>query len=477
MKFLNNIFLASALAGAATASATVVVDATGVTPGSVQTITQALATTDLDILVKNTGVYNESLLVTRNVTIRGEDPNNRPIITLKGNLLQPRYGSGDGVYVGGVAGSTENQTIALKNLIFLPATTDGLTGYTISASANANAVLSLTLENILIAPNNGSDAPLATSVWDNPDLAAPGVVRPPWAAIYMVDETITTDPGFNGDIQAVFKDVVVIGATTRDGIVVYAGENGNGSVELSGVGTSYNGRYGAQFGSRVPFTITGTKEKPGFVSRKNVDTGIVQFQGSTVTWDNVILTENGTRGTRVDADTVETFNMTESLIALNGTEGFWSRWTPEVTKNWTISSSTLYKNGRNGSDLANIKLEFDITSLLTLTITDTIIAGSGSTGIENISNNGNIIVNNSGLVTAGPDALLSVTRNTNTVAPVINNAINADPVFSSVAVDPLDEGSFDVNAAAYVTASSENGNLNGWGEGPGTAAVSAWSLY
>lgn len=454
-----------------------IVDATGATPGSVTTIGAALSGSATDIVVKNTGLYNEALLITRDVTVRGEDPNNRPIIALAGNASQPALGTGDGVYIGGTSGGVGNQTIVFKNFILIPALTGGPTDDAFSITPNVGGILNVTLENILCAPNNGSNQPLATSVWDNPNLAAAGVVRIPDDGVYLMDNQFG---GFDGDIQATFTDFTMIGvggATTNgDGLVVYPGDGGNGSATFTRVGTSYC-RWGMQASdnNNVIYTITGTQAAPGWVSRKNTSSGFTLFQGTTWNIDHLVSVENGIFGVRADADTITNFSMTNSLIANNGAEGFWSNYDPGTAKSWSISNSTFYNNGRNGTDISNIKIEALATNLLTLTVSDSIVAGPGSTGFENLGA-AVIVADNSGIVTAGTNALLAVTRSTSTGTVTITDAVNADPAFSSVAVDPVGATSFDVTSSSYATASTTGGALNGWGDGP-TSSVSEWSIY
>jgi len=455
-----------------------IVDATGAAPGSVTTIGAALAGSASEIIVKNTGVYNEALLITRSVILRGEDPNNRPIIAMQANATQPALGPGDGVYIGGTAGGNTNQTIEMRNFILIPALTGGPTDDAFSITPNAGAVLTVTLDNILCAPNNGSNQPLATSVWDNINLAQASIVRIPDDGVYLMDNEFA---GFNGDIQATFNNFQMIGVgggtTNGDAIVVYPGDGGSGSATFTGVGTSYASRYGMQASdnNNVTFTITGSQANPGWISRKNTNAGFILFQGTTWNIDHLVAVDNGAFGVRADADAVTNFNMTDSLLANNNAEGFWSSFAPPAAKSWTISNSTFFNNGRSGTNISNIKLEAAITNQFTLTVTDSIIAGSGSTGFENLGA-GVIVADNCGVVTAGANALIAQNRPTTTGPVNVSDVINSDPQFTSVTVDPVGASSFDVGGTGYGSASSSGGALNGWGDGPSTA-VQDWTLY
>ncbi len=443
-----------------------IVDATLATPGSVSTISAALAGSASEIIVKNTGVYNEALLITRSVILRGEDPNNRPIIAMQANASQPSLGNGDGIYIGGTASGSGEQTIEFKNFIVIPSQTNPITDDAFSVTANPGGLLNFTMENVLCAPNNGMDQPLATSVWDNPDLAAPGVIRVPDDGMYLMDEQFA---GFDGDIKAVLTNVVMIGvgatAGGGDAFVIYPGNNGAGSATLSGLGASHNHRYAMQTDYEVPFIITGTNENPGFVMRKN-NVGIIFFTAGDLDVDHMVAVENANVGIRVDADTVVDFDITDSLFANNGFQGIYLPFTSTTPKTWSISNTTFYNNG-----YANLNTNATTVADLTVNVTDCIFAGPVSPGIWN---EGAAVINvdNSALVTEGPDALPVATQ-----GPVnVTDQINSDPAFVSKAVDPLVATSFDVTATAYATASSTGGPLNGWGEGP-ASNVQDWNLY
>lgn len=443
-----------------------IVDSTGGTAGSYTTIADALATNEAEIIVKNTGVYQEGVLITRDVIVRGEDPNNPPVIAMKALASQPALGPGDGIYIGGDGLSSDNLEITFKDFVVIPALTDGPTDDAFSVSPNPGAILDVTIENVVCAPNDGTDKPLATSVWDDPDLSASGVVTIPDDGIYLMDEDFD---GFDGDIQTTLKDFVIIGVG-GDAFVLWPGNNGAASITGSGLGASYAGRYALQLSDQNPVTITGTQENPGWVARKNT-IGLIFFQGSDVNLDHIVAVDNNNCGLRIDSDSNINVSISDSLFARNTIQGIMIPWTPPVAKTWTISDCTFFNNDLSNGDWTNLELTSDVTADLTLNVNDCIFAGPEAEAILNT--NANVIANNCAFVTAGPYALPSAFVGT---PPTENGTVNDDPDFVNVDTDPLLDDSFDVQAAAYATASSTAGPLNGWGDGP-FALVSDWSVY
>ncbi len=451
-------------ATAALSQGQAIVDATGATPGSVTTIGAALAGSQSEIIVKNTGLYNEALMITRSVILRGENPNDPPIVALQGNATQPTLGTGDGIYAGGTSGGSGNLAIEIRNFIFIPSLTNSIADDGFSITPNVGGNLNFTMDNVLCAPNNGSNQPTADSVWDN-DVTGTSI---PGAWFYLMGQS--QFGGFDGNIIANVTNCTFIGAGT-DATVFYPGTAG--SVNVSGLGTSYSGRYATQFDNVVPVNITGTKENPSWVARKNA-IGLIIFESGTITINNLIAVDNNNTGLRVDADTVETLNLSESLFVNNATQGLYIPFDPPGAKTWTVDDCTFVNNGTNTG--AGVFGNIQITAAgpnLTLNVADSIFGGPSAPGIENL---GTAVVNlsNSALITAGPQALPSGMATVGTINTT--NVINADPVFASIATDPLVDASFDVTASAYATAGTGGTPLNGWGEGP-SSSVSDWTLY
>src|SRR5690606_37211487 len=107
--------------------------------------------TESEIIVKNTGVYQEALMITRDVVLRGEDPANRPVVALKGNPTQPSLGTGDGIYAGGTVGGTADLTIDIRDMIFIPNLDGSIADDGYSITPNEGAVLNFIMDNVLSA--------------------------------------------------------------------------------------------------------------------------------------------------------------------------------------------------------------------------------------------------------------------------------------------------------------------------------------
>lgn len=455
---------------------TKIVDATGATAGSVTTINAALAdNTVTEIIVKNTGIYEEGLLVTRDVIIRGEDPNNRPVIAMKGLASQPLFGPGDGIYLGGDGLSGGDMAITLSNFILVPHTDGSVIDDAISISPRSGFQLNLTMENILIAPNNGSNAPLASTVWDDPDLSAPGVVRIPDDGIYLM-----ADPafgGYQGIVNADLTNVVIIGPgganVTGEAIVCYAGD---GIINATGIGISYSVRTGAQIANNTTWNVTGTRTNPGWITRKNSLNGITFFDGK-ISMDHVIAVENTVGGIRADTDGVQSIDITNSLFANNLDDGFYVSAATFQPMTYSVKNTTFFANGNASADAANVTIGSAVTSGLVLDVTDCVMGGP-TRGLLNLSATGGVLnVANCGLPTTGADALAEVIG-ANSVGPVnITSSINDDPDFVNPVSNPVAPDSFNILGGAYATASSTNGALNGWGDGPPAAEITDWAVY
>src|SRR5690606_1443670 len=143
-----------------------------------------------------------------------------------------------------------------------------------------------------------------------------------------------------GDIAATLTDVRFIGVG-GDSFVLFAGINGGGSITASGLASVQSGRYAAQLSDANPVTITGTKENPGWVARKNA-VGILVFEAGEVAMDHIIALDNGDCGLRVDANTTADFTISDSLLAHNHFQGIVIKYAPTSAADWVITDSTFY---------------------------------------------------------------------------------------------------------------------------------------
>ena len=142
---------------------------------------------------------------------------------------------------------------------------------------------------------------------------------------------------------------------------------------------------------------------------------------------------------------------------------------------WTLSNSTLYNNP------VGLQMEASNFASQAATIEDSIIAGAGGIGVQVLTTVVNpITIRNTGLVTAGPDALAVTTQdlgNNPTIITVDNaSVLNIDPVFAST--DPNLATYLDVRSDGYGTKGTGGTNLSGWGDYIGdVVGIEAWRRF
>jgi len=141
---------------------------------------------------------------------------------------------------------------------------------------------------------------------------------------------------------------------------------------------------------------------------------------------------------------------------------------------WTLSHSTLY-----GNPVGLMMMPTNFASQA-VTVTDSIIAAASGTGVQVLSTLINpVTVRNSGLVTAGPDALSTPTDDSvNTPAAIVLDAsvVDVDPVFAST--DPTSNSFVDVRSTAYGGQGTSASDLSGWGDYIGDfVGIEAWRQF
>lgn len=444
------------------------------------------AATAGDTLVLAPGTYTGSLLIEKSLTIQGSDPADRPVIVLDGLDSQPSLGTEDGIYLG----VEDEGSATLQDLILIPSADlgDDAISATVADGASGNSA-DYTFTNVLITANDGTGAPLTTDPFDLSGIDGDSVITVPDDGIYLMDDDFG---GFDGNMNATFTNFVVIGVG-GDAMVVYPGDGETdtgddaGTTEVTvvfdSVITTGAGRYGIQI-SDTPaavYDFVGTQADPSFIAANNTSSGFQLFQGKDINMDYAVSVGNGAFGVRVDFDTVGQFDMSNSLIANNGAEGFWTSFSNTEVKTWTISTSTFHNNGAGadvGDDdpVANFKMESAVDNL-TVEITDTLITGSG-TAFENLGT-GTFTADFVGLDTA----LTAVERNTSTGTVTITNETTGAPRYNSTSASPLTENSFDLGTQfdapnPFIGAASDSSDLSGWGDVVEfTNAHKAWTIY
>jgi len=433
------------------------------------------------INITDSSVYDEMITINVPVTIEGTDAN-RPVLAIQTNTGGD---ANDGLLILIPTGTAN--VVVLKNLIIIPSKTntpqdDGIRSH----GQNVN----LTLENVLVTANNGSDAPITTTGLEAVDLTG---------AIMFGDDGIfiggTTTPAGDG-FSATLKDVVVShiqgaagGVVANDGLVL----SGAGNVFriLDGCVFSYCNRLGIQ--ATGDFQINAPNKRVVVLGNKGF-AGIWFAAAPTnaanprlIDGCNVInnLGENhttapvGAWGIEIqNGGTVNTI-VKNSIIAGNSDRGIVIG---ELTGTGTVSieNVTIANNGAAAiNDVAGYTADINIT--------DTIIAGNGSAKASNvIVHNGSGVMNiaYSGIVTAGPQSLL-IPATTGTGPFITSNIVESDPQFVDAA-DYRNDSFFDVFNDDYYGANSLGAPLSGGADYVGPiptptpvplSADKIWKLY
>jgi hypothetical protein len=418
-----------------------------------------------EILVRNTGTpYDESILITRSLTLRGEDPGSRPVVMLQALASQPLPTSvaGDGIYIG-----ANGIDVTVADLILIPSGTNTVADHMITGGIEtADESYSVRLHNLLITANDGSNQPLATSVWDTPDFGGAGVINMPSDGIYLMARGAFSG-GADGIINLTLTDVTVNGtggttAGSHDGAVLYAGIGGTGY--MSGCGFSNSQRYGIQMSDEATWTITGSQGRPSMIVYHNESWGCRFFGAASFDVDHAYFldndpTDDGQGGFTTDPDTVLAFSIRDSVSADNGGNGWYSAtYAATGPETYTATRCTFHGNATSSPfNDDQIVIDDQPNDDLKVVLTDCIFSGGGD-GIWNVGSAG-VTLNSCGAPTAGPDALNNVSDAAGVVTEV--DTLNDDPAFFTTSFVGLPRNMLAPTASSYLTASSGGSYLRG----------------
>ncbi|MDI6783231.1 MAG: hypothetical protein QME64_03935 [bacterium] len=407
-------------------------------------ITAAVA--DDTIRIIGVGPYDEVITVNKPLTIEGYGV--RPNVCVQNNAASPTGGN-DGLVITGFTG-----TCVLRNLNMIPSRTTPPADDAILVNPGTGPqTLNLIMEDIVVSPNNGSDAPL------NLD----GSYADIGGGTYFGDDGIViTSADVTSIVYASLTTVISANhraAAANDGIICFPA-TGSGSWITIGPGCvfSYNSRLGVQWGGggadiRIRGSATNRVKVIG--NRDATRAGCTLFNG-TADIDQCIMMDNYgsgiitiTSGTPAGLGLI---NVSNSIIANNGTDGIrLADSAPTHATPLTINKVTFYNNVQSPVDVQS----GNATS--TITVTDCIIAGNGTDDIS-----ANVYLNNSNTSDIGNSALilvggLSYTLATSSIDGVegagttnLTNVINIDPQFASIdstSPDFLNVTNFAFNAA------------------------------
>ncbi len=432
-----------------------------------------------EITIIGGGPYEEALVIGIPVIIQGASADDRPIILLQRNdELSGR--EDDGIVNSAAVDMT------FENLIFLPSANNppGDDGFDIRPLSDDDH-FSVTLRNVLITSNNGSDQPLST---DGRELHDFTNAVPFGDDGFQILSTFSGIP--SGTIDALIEHVTVT-HIDQDGNPDSLG-SGNDSFIIGGenvtvtfrdVYVSYGDRFGFQFLSNLTANLEGTATEPivvngGFGGIGS--TGIRCFSGDH-RYSHVTVM-NTYNGIAIDSDTTFSFEADHVLIADTADWGLSCIWVPPSERTFTITDSTFFNNLNTlvfdpSSDSANNRLE-----RLTLSIKDSIVAGQDHDDTFLITQIpaaapidftfANILLDHVAVVAEGDHELFfgfeeeTITR---------TNVITSDPEFLSV--DPEEEDFLRVSAESYRAAASDGGPLRGAKPFAGETEIQQWSIY
>lgn len=450
-------------------------------PGDHATVAAALAffNPDPDALTANviqitdSAVYDEVFEITVPVTIEGTGAS-RPVLTAR---INPAGDANDGLRVD-VAGD-----VTLRNLIIIPSTTTPPTDDLVRTGPTG---VNITLENVLITSNNGTNAPVST------DGLSPAS---------MVGAVTNGDDGAfiaGTGTTAVLTNVVIThiqnASAGDDGIVCSAAA---ASFTINdGCVFSYNGRLGIQAAGSTSFVINAPTTRVKVIGNQGF-AGIWFAGGQSTTrslngvdvLDNVSVTANQGWGIELQNGNPATPNvLSNAIISGNGGQGLIIGDTASIapgTVTTNISNVTIARNVNGAISIpvgAAAPVAPAVAAIHTVNITDSILAGNGGASVtDNIRNDNvgsSVTISNSAVVLAGPQAL-NGSGIGGSVAITLTNVINADPMFLGTTDFTL-SNFYDVGNSAYATAGTGSTPLTGGAQydplPPVSMASDTWSL-
>ncbi|MBX3729918.1 MAG: hypothetical protein KF858_12085 [Candidatus Sumerlaeia bacterium] len=460
-------------------------------PGTHATVQAAVnaAAASGDEIVIAPGTYVGPVQVNgKSLTIRGSDANNRPILVLEQQPAAPSFGFqatgflilGDGI------------TVSVEDVITIPAPSNTPSRAFQTSTLTAGATITANFENILIAPNSGSNTPATTDPFA--DLTFPHSTDWSSDGMYLVNRAFLGTL-LDGIGIYTLTDVTVIGAG-RDGIVAYPsgptspGGGAGSSLTASGVKIAHSARHPIQWGDSnlqgSAYTITGTRANPGLLSRNNNRTtasaaGVNGINGAgVVAIDHLVhIDHTGAAGAlHLNAGSFTSLSISKSLFANINDDGLALSGTAITDGPVGIDSSTFFACGQAASNTAG--LWFGTVNPL-FTISNSVFAGTTGHGglIYNAGAGAKTTLNNNAIVAAGPNALTQGQFGSGAPATSETGTVTADPEFVSTTTTSLAalQTAFDVEAASYAGAGTSSSNLSGFGDYVGASSVGEWMLH
>lgn len=387
-------------------------------------------TTDAAIIISGDGNLNP-------VTLQGDDSlPERPIILLTSS------GTGDasaGLFV------NIHGTSTLRNLTLLLSNTSGRGGSILRYNPGATTTepLDITMDNVLISANNGSDRPFTEDDGNTLSTAVPeslGDMQGPTARGIWLGTTNTS----------VVHNVSITN-TIVSGIPGYTGLR----IDMSGApGTDIHIGQGYTASYLLGANVTAA----GIDVRGHQPSNVIRIQGTA---QNPIRIFNNPQANVAGLKIWPSANQTNAtktiehvILANNGQGGIWVRQLAPITSNdnLIIRNSTIVDN--DGPAIHILDNSADNWFDGTITAENLIMAGNGTSDPSNVfemilgTPPGQAIFNDSAVVLAGPYSLtgdgFSPASPTNVT---LNNVINGDPEFLSS--DPSSHNYFRAGSVTY----------------------------
>jgi len=426
--------------------------------------------------ITDAAVYDEQITVDTPVTIQGNAVS-RPVICAQLSGVS----AGDGIFIS-IATGTAND-VTLKNLIVLPSRTSPPTDDVIMSTGQN---LNILLDNVLVAPNNGSDAPVSTDGMTEVNLDPP-VQRIGDDCAFLGSGAAPVGDGTtvtlrNTVLTHAISATATPGVTGNDALVCSSTNTGGYRIEdgcvfsfCNRLGIQANGAAGTFFEVNAPTNRVLVLGNKGFAG--------IWFAGSSggVQRDlkgiNVIgngFPYGGGWGIEQQWSSPVGITIEDAIIAGNSGPGLniGSAGSPGPV---TLNRVTIADNGTS-------HILVDAAYTAPINLTDCIVGGNGSSDGET-----NVVVHNgTGTMSlTGCGVILSPTSpmqlagtgfvGTGTVNIV--SAVYENPLFLETA-DYQSANYYDVQNNNFGTASATSGPLGGGGDYVGgLSRVQDYSLY
>ncbi len=461
--------------GSSALAVTYTVDNTGA--GDYTTIQDAINEADAtEVIVVNTGTpyASATALIEKDLILRGDDPLDPPVLSVVGT--GSGNGSNDGIFVNG------DFDVTIQDLILIPH--EAGTDDAIMVNAGGSTQLNLTLQNIHITGNDGSNAPTVPYGADpfvSVDTSAAGTDY--FEDCVYIMGTSAFGNGVDGTINCTITDVKVFGNSGggADAFVIIPGTGA--TVDVSGLVATHCGRYAVQqatigasgVGSDTcTFNYTGTRSNPSIIAYQTV-VAMYLWEGGTTTIDRAIIADSPT-GIRPDLDGLNDLVITNSLFA-NCADGVLFRFSPIFSGQTADISGSTFFNNENGVAVAT-SLDASGGGDVVIDVFDSVFAETGATGTAFFHDGtaGTFTASTNLIPSSGSYAIETVAGGASAVTVV--STLDIDPIIQGTNIANATATAFDIQNDDVLGAASDASDLTGWGD-KAAAPLSApsWQSY